>query len=1428
MFLIYDTETTGLPRDWKAPLTDSDNWPRLVQLAWQLHDVQGKLISRGNLIVKPDGFTIPYTSAKIHGITTERAEKDGHLLAEVLSEFDRDLAQTTYVVGHNVEFDVNILGAEYHRLAQTVEKLTDKLVIDSKNEATDFCAIPGGRGGQFKWPTLTELHQKLFSTGFGEAHDAAYDVDATAKCFFELCRLRVIQRPEIQDPEGIDYESPKLEAANFEAATPHAVKAKPIPEAVEDLSDDVPFIHLHTHSQFSILQAVGNVDELVNAAVAHGMNALAITDHGNMMGAFQLVRAAKKSGIKAIVGAELNVCRDHTDRSVKDDGYPTVFLAKNKNGYHQLTKLSSKAYTDGFYYVPRIDKALVERYKEDLIVLTGGLFGEIPSLILNVGEKQAEEAFQWWKEMLGENFYVEINRHGLEEENVVNEVLIRLCEKYSVKCIATNNAYYPSKKQADAHDILLCVKDAQNVSKPKRYLGKRGRDFRFGMPNDEFYLKSPAEMRKLFADLPQALETTQEIADACEAYDLERDVLLPAFAIPDEFVHPEDAKDGGKRGENAYLRHLTYEGAKKRYPDLTDEVRERIDFELDTIERTGYPGYFLIVQDFTTAARNMGVSVGPGRGSAAGSAVAYCVGITNIDPIEYDLLFERFLNPDRVSLPDIDIDFDDEGRSKVIDYVIDKYGSNQVAQIITYGTMAAKSSIRDTARVLELPLPDADRIAKLMPDISLKKLFTLDDKTLKEKLRGNEGLKQVNNIKELAKKASLEGQTLQTARILEGSLRNTGIHACGVIITPSDITDYVPVAVAKDSDLACTQFDNAVAEDAGLLKMDFLGLKTLTIIKDAVRNVKDRHGIDLDPDSLPLDDAKTYELFQRGETIGIFQYESAGMQKYLKDLKPTVFGDLIAMNALYRPGPLEYIPAFVKRKHGQEPITYDLEACEEYLEETYGITVYQEQVMLLSQKLAGFTKGEADTLRKAMGKKKADLIAKMKPKFLEQGNERGHAASKLEKIWKDWEAFASYAFNKSHSTCYAWVAYQTAYLKANYPAEYMAAVLSNNMNDIKQVTLFMEESRHRGIPVLGPDVNESLFKFRVNDDGAIRFGLGAMRGVGEGAVQSVIDGRQDGAGLYKSLFDFARRVNPKDVNKRVFEALALGGAFDGFEGLHRAQFFAEDTKGRTLIELASRYGAGHQEAESSAQASLFGGMEEMAMPEPAIPVCEKWDQMDLLSRERDIIGVYISGHPLDKFRFEMRHLCSPDEGLEVLNESLAWRGRELRFAGRVVEAEHRISKSGKPFGSVTIEDYRASQRFMLFGDDYLKFKDYIVEGWFVFVRGSVEQRRFNDNPNDVEFKVRHIELLADVREKWISRLRLQLDLQTLNPERIDQISQLIEGSPGSLGLTIEIHDRGMALEMPSRSHKVTLSDDFVEQLEELVTGGGLHYHLETT
>ena len=923
MILVYDTETTGLPRDWNAPLTDGENWPRLVQLAWQLHTPEGKLVSRGNRIVRPDGFTIPFNAAKVHGITTDRAEAEGIDLDSVLEEFGRDLDRADFVMGHNISFDVSIMGAEWIRRGASAERVTNKALIDSKDEATEFCAIPGGRGGKFKWPTLTELHQKLFGTGFGDAHDAAYDVDATAKCFFALVQHGVIQREGFPKGSAVQYEAPQLEVANFaQAQQPSATVqprkspsgSQPVAASSAAAIDDVPFSHLHVHSQFSVLQATSSVQALIDHAVEAGMPAMALTDRGNMMGAFHFVRAANKAGIKPIVGAELNVCRDHADRSKKDDGYPIVMLAKNRAGYHRLAKLSSLAYTDGFYYVPRIDREQLLEYKEDLIVTTGGLFSEVPSLLLNVGDRQAEEAFLWWKAEFGPNFYAELNRHGLEEQKVVNDFLLQMCSKHDVRYIAANNSFYTTRKEADAHDILLCVKDAANVSQPKRYVGKRGREFRFGLPNDEFYLKSPQEMKRLFADVPEAFHTVRDIVDQCEGYVLERDVLLPAFDIPQEFVDPKDAEDKGKRGENAYLRHLTYKGAEKRYEEITEEVRQRLDFELETIERTGYPGYFLIVQDFTTAAREMGVSVGPGRGSAAGSAVAYCTGITNVDPIAYDLLFERFLNPDRVSLPDIDIDFDDEGRGRVIDYVIDKYGANQVAQIITYGTMAAKSSIRDTARVMELPLGDADRLSKQMPDISLSKLFKLDDKSLKDKLRGQEGLDQVNAIKAIHDGHGLESEVLKKARVIEGSVRNTGIHACGVIITPDDITKFVPVATAKDSDMVCTQFDNSVAEDAGLLKMDFLGLKTLTIIKDAVRNVKKRSGVELDPEAFPLDDEATYELFQRGDTVGIFQYESVGMQRYLKDLKPTEFADLIAMNALYRPGPLEYIPAFVRRK----------------------------------------------------------------------------------------------------------------------------------------------------------------------------------------------------------------------------------------------------------------------------------------------------------------------------------------------------------------------------------------------------------------------------------------------------------------------------------------------------------------------------------
>ncbi len=1451
MFLIYDTETTGLPKNYNAPLTDSDNWPRLVQLAWQLHDAKGKLLSRGNSIVRPDGFTIPFQSAKIHGITTERAEKEGLPLREVIEAFHKDLGSATYIMGHNIEFDVNIVGAELHRLGQSFEVLTDIASIDSKEEATAFCAIPGGRGGKFKWPTLTELYTKLFKKGFGDAHDAAYDVDATARCFFELCKLGVIQRPEIVDVSKIKYQAPKLEDANFNVeGDANASPDTEIPPAqsanVSTDLDEVKFSHLHTHSQFSILQGVGQVEEIVQAAVDHGMPACAITDTGNMMSAFLLVKAANKAKIKPIVGIELNVCDDMHDRSHKDDGNASVFLAKNKKGYHNLIKLSSQAYTDGFYYVPRVDRKLVEKYKENLVVLSGGLFGEIASKVLNVGESQAEEAFVYWKNLMGEDFYAELNRHGLEEEAVVNEFLLRMCAKHDVKYLAANNTYYVDAKQNEAQDILLCVRDAQNVSKPKKYIGKRGREYRFGFPNNEFYYKPQDAMKQLFADLPDAIKNVETLVDQFEGYKLARDILLPEFDIPEAFKSPEDEKDGGKRGENAYLRHLSYIGAKKHWGDTLDaEYVERLDFELSIIEKTGYPGYFLICADFISAAREMGVSVGPGRGSAAGSAVSYCTGITNIDPIKYDLLFERFLNPDRVSMPDIDIDFDDEGRGKVIDYVIDKYGSDQVAQIITYGKMAAKSAIRDTARVLELPLQDADRIAKLIPvvpDISLKKIFSLGDKTLKELANGSEGLDLINQLKKIAAKPGLEGQTVNTARVVEGSLRNTGIHACGVIITPSNITDYVPVSVAKDSAMVCTQFDNHVAEDAGLLKMDFLGLRTLTIIKDAVTNVRERSGVILDPETFPLDDAKTYELFQRGHTVAIFQYESQGMAKNLKELKPTEFGDLIAMNALYRPGPMEYIPSFIRRKHGTEKIEYDIDACEGYLKETYGITVYQEQVMLLSQKLADFTKGEADTLRKAMGKKKKALIAQMKPKFLEQGMAKGHDQVKLEKIWTDWEAFASYAFNKSHSTCYAWIAYQTAYLKANYPAEFMAAVLSNNMNDIKKTTAFMDEARRMGIDVLGPDVNESRFKFAVNEAGAIRFGLGAIRGVGEGAVLSIIANRQEEReeksqapklNRYTSIFDFSTRVSLKDCNKRVFEALAVGGGFDAFkkvggDEIYRSQYFARDDKDRTLIEIAIKYGQALQASEDSAQVSLFGGGDEAEIPEPVIPDAEPWADMDQLNRERDVVGIYISGHPLDLFRFEMNYLTTKG-GLQILEEMDPHRGRKMNFGGLVSKVEHRISKAGKPWGKFTLEDYHSSQEFTLFGEDYINLKDYMVEEWMVMVAGSVQRRRvWKETVGDPgsEFRLSGISMLADTRKKRLERVRISLNLETLDASWIDRLELAIKGSPGTVGLTLDIFDGESKVEMPSRAAKIDVTSSFLSELDDLCAPGVAKYKFD--
>lgn len=1430
MYLIFDTETTGLPKNFNAPVSDSDNWPRLVQLAWQLHDEKGELIRSQNFIIKPEGFEIPFNAAKVHKITTEIAAKQGVELSSAIEEFNKDLSEVQFVAGHNITFDINILGAEYFRLSAK-NPLEGIKSIDTVEIGTNYCALPGGKGGGYKWPKLEELHKKLFGIDFCHAHNAAADVEATARCFFELIRLGIIGEKETSlssdyfeefkkhnvntiEAAGLTVE-PYLSVENEEESSEEIysesdededasveVIENPVISAVE--SSPTNFIHLHCHTHFSILQSTCEISHLIQEAVNQNMKALAITDKGNMFGAFKFHQEAKAKGIKPILGCEFFVCGNHLDKSKKDDGFGLVLLAKNTTGYRNLCKLSAASFLDGFYYVPRIDKGLLSKYNGDLIALSGGLRGEISQILLNHGEAQAEESVMFYKELFGEDFYLELVRHGLEEEDVCNNFLLKMSKKHDLKVIAQNNVFYVLQEDSNAHDILLCVKDNMPQSAP---IGK-GRGFRFGFPNNEYYFKSGEAMAELFKDLPEALENISEILDKVENFELKRDVLLPAFSIPKEF-----------KSEDDYLRHLAYEGAKVRFNEISDEIKERLDFELDTIKNTGYPGYFLIVQDFTSEARKMGVSVGPGRGSAAGSVVAYCIGITNVDPIKYDLLFERFLNPDRVSLPDIDIDFDDEGRNKVIDFVVKKYGKNQVAQIITYGSMAAKSAIRDTARVLELPLNEADQLAKLMPDIKLSKLLSLSEKEIKQKLQG-EQLDNGMQLRKIAEGNNLQATILNQAAILEGSLRNTGTHACGVIITPNDMTEMIPVASAKDAELMVTQYDNSVIESAGMLKMDFLGLKTLSVINTAIRLIKEGHGVEIDPDSIPLDDKKTYELYQKGETNGTFQFESAGMQKHLKALKPDKFGDLIAMNALFRPGPMEYIPNFIKRKHGEEKIVYDIPDMEEYLAETYGITVYQEQVMLLSQKLAGFSKGDADVLRKAMGKKIFALLEKLKPKFIEGCSNNGHDPKMAEKVWKDWEAFAAYAFNKSHSTCYSVIAFQTAYLKANYPAEYMAAVLTNNMSDIKKVTFFMEECRRQGIQVLGPDVNESNIDFTVNKDGAVRFGLGAIKGVGEAAVVNLINERKEN-GFFSSIFDLTKRADLRTVNKRTLESLALAGAFDSFKQYHRAQYFAEDSNGKSAIESAIKFANGVKANDGASQFSMFEGISEEAIKEPELPQTGQWSTMELLAREKEVVGIYISGHPLDDFRLEMTTFCNAK--LTALNNVNQYIDRELKMAGTVTESLHRVTKRGKPYGLLTLEDYTDNVKIYLFSDDYVKYKDYMVVGWHLFIQGKVMVHKYKEG--ELEFKIARIDLLSDLRDKMAQSITITIPDTEITDDFVEKLSVLSAKHKGKCQLILNLLDKknNEILPFVSRSRRVNMSDEFINEISEIK---GIQYSIK--
>lgn len=1238
------------------------------------------------------------------------------------------------------------------------------------------------------------------------------------------------------------------------------------------------FVHLHVHSQYSLLDGQASIPNLVEKAIADGMKGIALTDHGAMFGIKEFYNYVKKKNskydgvikelkneikkieqegdndliknqinelkqkikeeeskkFKPILGCECYVARRnrHLKEGKSDmSGWHLVVLAKNLQGYKNLIKMVSHSWTQGFYMRPRIDKELLEKYKEGLIISSACLGGEIPQKILKGDTEEAEKAVEWFKSLWGDDYYLELQRHKTSrpDSNIeayplqqkVNEELIRIAKKYDVKLIATNDVHFVDEADADAHDRLICLSTGKDLDDPRRMRYTK-----------QEWMKTTAEMQEIFSDVPEALTNTLEIADKVEYYSIDSDALMPFFTIEDSFGTEEGYKEkysqedlikefgekeykrlGGYNKviriklESDYLRHLTMIGADKRYgKDRSDEIIERLEFELQTMKTMGFPGYFLIVQDFIAAARKMGVAVGPGRGSAAGSAVAYCLGITDIDPVKYDLLFERFLNPDRISMPDIDIDFDDDGRGKVLDWVTQKYGQERVAHIITYGTMATKSAIKDVARVQKLPLSESNRLAKFVPDrIPDKKKVTLKD-----------AIEYVPELKEAANSYDpITRDTLKYAQMLEGNVRNIGVHACGIIIGQQDISDVVPVSTAEDKEtgetMLVTQYEGSVIEETGLIKMDFLGLKTLSIIKEALDNIKDTTGEAIDIGAISLEDPKTYELYSSGKTTGTFQFESAGMQKYLKELQPTKFEDLIAMNALYRPGPMDYIPSFIARKHGREEISYDIPVMERYLNDTYGITVYQEQVMLLSRLLADFTRGQSDELRKAMGKKLIDKMNALKAKFIEGGTKNGHDKKKLDKIWADWEKFASYAFNKSHATCYSWVAYQTAWLKANYPSEYMAAVLSRNLSNITEITKFMDECRAMSINVLGPDVNESMMKFSVNKEGDIRFGLAAIKGVGGGAVNNIIEERVKN-GAFKNIFDFVERVNLTSCNKKNIESLALAGAFDNFSEIEREQFFGLNAKGEAFVDLLIRYGNKYQTDKNQAQNSLFGGDESVEIARPEIPKTEKWSDLERLGKERDLIGIYLSAHPLDEYSLVLNYVCNVN--MAEIEDKDALKNKEVFLGGLVSDIREGFTKQGKPYMIIKIEDFSGSGEIPLFGDDYINFGKYGRKGLYVFIKGRVQGRRYNEN--QLELKINSIQLLPDVKDQLIEKITITLPLHEMNKQMVEELSILTKNNPGNSLLYFEIVDgeRNLRVDLFSRNFKVQVKKELIDYLTE--------------
>ena len=1233
------------------------------------------------------------------------------------------------------------------------------------------------------------------------------------------------------------------------------------------------FIHLHVHTYYSILDGQSPVEKLVDKAVANGMRGMAITDHGNMFGVKELynycnkingkLKEQGKEPFKPIFGCEMYVARRTKADRVKEKGdaggYHLIVLAKNYHGYKNLIKLVSRAWVDGFYSKPRTDRADLEKYHEDLIVCSACIAGEVPAKILKGDIPGAREAIEWYKSIFGDDYYLELQRHEVKDPNQranretfplqqrANKELIKLAKEYGIKVVCTNDCHFVDQENAEAHDHLLCLSTGKELNDPTRMLYSK-----------QEWFKTREEMNETFSDVPEALSNTLEILDKVETYSIDHSPIMPFFPIPEEFgteeetrkrispeelfrefttdengneimSHEEAEKKIKKLGgidklyrikfEADYLAKLAYDGAKRLYGEpLTDEVYERIKFELHIMKTMGFPGYFLIVQDFINSAEDeLGVMVGPGRGSAAGSVVAYCLGITKIDPIKYDLLFERFLNPDRISLPDIDTDFDDDGRGKVLEWVEDKYGHDKVAHIITYGTMATKNSIKDVARVEKLPLDISNRLCKAIPD-------KLPDGL---KMNLTNAIKCVPELREAEASANPQmANTIKYAKMLEGTVRGTGIHACGTIICRDAISDWVPVSTAEDKNdpghkLLATQYDGHVIEETGLIKMDFLGLSTLSIMKETVENIRLTHdGFTLDLDTIPIDDELTYKLYQEGRTIGTFQFESAGMQKYLRELRPTVFEDLIAMNALYRPGPMDYIPSFIARKNGKEPITYDIPCMEKYLKDTYGITVYQEQVMLLSRQLADFTRGESDALRKAMGKKKKAIVDAMKPKFIEGGKKNGHDPKVLEKIWGDWEKFASYAFNKSHATCYSWVAYQTAYLKAHYPAEFMAGNMSRCLNDITKITKLMSECQAMNIPCLGPDVNESEQKFSANKKGEVRFGLSAIKGMGEAAAINIIAERHKN-GQYKDIFDFVQRVNLSAVNRKAMESLALSGGFDSF-GIRREQYFASNAKGDTFVETLLRYGQVYQSEQSSMQNSLFGDMGGVEIQTPPVPDCEAWSTMELLKRERELVGIYLSAHPLDDYAVVLNHMCNlhcPQIGREMDKKAFA-SIEELTFGGIVTSVSQRWTKTNKPFGIVTIEDFEGQGELALFGEDWTKWQSMLQEEYHIYITAQCVQR-FRNNPDAYDMVIKKIEFLCDVKEKSIEKFTVYMDATMFNDAQLTDLETTLKNSTGNVPLYINIHDakNNTNVQLYSRNITVDVNKKLLTSLDEMAEQG---------